>query len=320
MYQFYGRLSEQFPSQIIVDATEQCNLACTHCPHPRFKLSSHYSGRHLDPVLNGKMVDEVREFGKNITQYIRYTANGEPLLHPGIFDMLDYAGKNSGTPVCLTSNGTALTESNIEKLVAAEIHLIDVSLDAFEEETYHTIRYPGHLPSVRKKVLNLIELREKHASALKVVVSYVEQPGNQNETSDFERFWRDHGADYVVVRRLHSSAGANPDIASELKKDPSSEPRRPCLYPWERITLNPKGFLAFCPTDWVHGSLIADYRETSIHETWKSRFYEQLREAHLCNRFGDHPFCGQCPDWKLTRWPEEGRSYANMITEFFHEE
>jgi hypothetical protein len=29
----------------------------------------------------------------------------------------------------------------------------------------------------------------------------------------------------------------------------------------------------------------------------------------------DHGFCGQCPDWSQTRWPGEGRSYADLVEE-----
>jgi len=56
-YGFRDRLKAAFPSQIIVDATEVCNLACIHCPHPEFKRSEQYAGRHLDVELHRKMVD-----------------------------------------------------------------------------------------------------------------------------------------------------------------------------------------------------------------------------------------------------------------------
>ena len=96
----------------------------------------------------------------------------------------------------------------------------------------------------------------------------------------------------------------------------AGQPRYPCLYPWERILLNPRGELAFCPQDWVHGSVIARYRDTTIREVWSGEEYRALREAHLTGNFCDHKFCGQCPDWQQTRWPGEGRSYADMIEEF----
>lgn len=317
-YGFYGRLSPEFPSQIIVDSTELCNLACIHCPHPSFKKSEHYAGRSQAPELNKKLVDEVREYGKGITQYIRYTGEGEPLLHRYIYDMITYAVQNSGTMVTLTTNGTLLTDARIEKVLDTGVHLIDISTDAITPETYAKIRVNGDLKEVTTGVLKLIKRNKERGSKTKIVLSFVEQPDNINEAAEFERFWKAEGADYVVVRRLHSNAGAVSAIATNLHANDTTEERRPCLYPWERIILNPRGHLMFCPQDWVSGSVVADYHkeDVSIREIWKGQFYKELREAHICNKFGDKKFCGDCPDWKQTRWPDEGRSYANMVEEF----
>ena len=315
-YGFYGRLRAEFPSQIIVDATEICNLACVHCPHPEFKKSEHYRGLYLPIELNAKMVDEVRAHGRGLTQYIRYTSNGEPLVHPEIYDMLDYAVRHSGVQVALTTNGTILRQDRVEELLASGLHLVDVSIDAFKEETYAKIRVNGRLETTRANVRKLIALRDAQASRTKVVVSFVEQPLNTDEVADFESFWKGEGADYVVIRRLHSAAGGVASIAENLRDNQAGEARRPCLYPWERILLNPRGDLAFCPQDWSHGSVVHDYRSTTIRETWQGEFYRKLRDAHLSNNYCGSKFCGQCPDWKMTRWPGEGRSYADMVAEF----
>jgi MoaA/NifB/PqqE/SkfB family radical SAM enzyme len=315
-YGFYDRLKAEFPSQLLVDATEICNLACIHCPHPEFKDSHHYQGRSLEPELNAKLVDEVRAHGQGRTQYIRYASNGEPLTHRFIFEMLEYAVRHSGVMVTLTTNGKTLNEDRADRLLAAGVDVVDISLDAFLPETYSKIRVGGNLEVTRANVLNLIS-KARHASAkTKVVVSYVEQPLNEGETANFETFWKDSGADHVVIRRLHSCSGAKVELAEEHRHIGSADVRRPCLYPWERMVLNARGQLGFCPSDWVHGSVIADYRFTTIYETWRGEFYRKLRAAHLSNDFVRHQFCGQCPDWKSTRWPNEGRSYANMMEEF----
>lgn len=314
-YGFQGRLAEAFPSQIIVDATEICNLACAHCPHPDFKKSTHYGARHLDLELHRKMVAEVREHGSGRTQYIRYTSNGEPLIHPGIYDMLDDAVQNSGVFVALTTNGTLLNERRIEKLLASGLNLIDVSLDALAPETYAKIRVNGNLEVTRGNVLKLLEIKRHIKAATRIAVSFVEQPQNAGEESGFEAYWKGQGVDHVIIRRLHSAAGGVPGIAQTLRDEQGSELRRPCLYPWERILLNPRGELAFCPQDWSHGSVIADYRRTTIREAWSGETYRKLRQAHLDADFSRHPFCGQCPDWRQTRWPGKGRSYADLVTE-----
>lgn len=319
-YDFYGRLSERFPSQIIVDITEVCNLACVHCPHPEFKKSEYYSARYLEPELNRKLVDEVRQHGQGETQYIRYTSEGEPLIHPHGYEMIDYAARNSGVYVTLTTNGTIMNEKRTRRILESGVHMIDISIDAFRNETYSKIRVNGDLDVTRDNVLRLLNWVRQEGNRTKVVVSFVEHESNQGEMDDFKNFWEGEGADYVVFRRLHSAAGAVKDVAINMHMRNAEIARRPCVYPWERIVLNPRGHLSFCPADWTHGSTFADYRDTTIHEQWQGEFYRGLRRAHLENDYKNHAFCGNCPDWAVVRWPNEGRAYADMVEEFVSEE
>ena len=241
-YGFYGRLNENFPSQVMVDITEVCNLGCIHCTHPAFKLSKVYQKSMLDPELNKKMVDEVFDYGKGYTKYIRYTSNGEPLVHPKSYEMILYAVQNSGTKVTLTTNGTLLNEKRMKRLLDTGLHMIDVSIDAFSNETYKKVRVGGNLEVTRKNVLKLIELNNKSIGSTKIIVSFVEQEQNSNEIEMFKKFWSKNGADEVLIRRLHTNSGSNKNIQNKII---SKIPRRPCLYPWERIVLTAKGKLSF---------------------------------------------------------------------------
>ena len=314
-YGFYDRLNDKFPSQIIVDVTEVCNLACIHCPHPSFKKSEHYTKRYLDVALHKKMVDEVQEYGIGATQYIRYTSNGEPLVHPKIYDMLEYAVLHSGVFVTLTTNGTILNEKRIEKLLTSGLHVIDISIDAHTQKTYGIVRVNGDLAVTHANIKKLLEIKRRTNAKTRIVVSYVEQPENMHETELFETYWNEQGIDGVVIRRLHSAAGGVQSIASTMHESQFTEERYPCLYPWERTLINPRGELAFCPQDWVHGSVVGNYQNVSVRDLWSGDIYKALREAHLNNDFSCHEYCGQCPDWAQTRWPGEGRSYADLVQE-----
>lgn len=314
-YGFGLRLKEDFPSQVIIDITEVCNLGCIHCPHPEFKKSPFYDSRHLDPELNAKLVDEVKEKGQGLTQYIRYSSEGEPLVHPRGYEMIEYAVKNSGVFVTLTTNGTIMNERRTRRLLDSGVHMIDISIDALNEETYSKVRINGDLKITRGNVTNLLTWVRQSGSPTKVVVSFIEQPQNKHETEAFCKYWNEQGADSVVVRRLHSAAGAVVNIAKIMRAEQRTGVRRPCVYPWERIVLTPRGYLAFCPADWTQGSSIIDFRHTSVADIWKSEFYRKLRMAHEVNDYTNHSFCGQCPDWKQTRWPGQGDSYADLIKE-----
>jgi MoaA/NifB/PqqE/SkfB family radical SAM enzyme len=313
-YGFGGRLSAEFPSQVIVDVTEVCNLKCVHCPHENYVKTKEYGARFLDPALNEKMVNEVRRHGRGITQYIRYSSNGEPLLHRNIVQMIDCAVRHSGTTVTLTTNGTLLNQSAADKLLQTGIDIIDISVDAYKPDTYAAIRRGGSLSVTKNNILNLIRMRETASKRTKIVASFVEQTANASEAEDFEKYWKEMGADYVVIRRLHSFAGAKVEIAEQLRD--KLHVRKPCLYPWERAVLNARGFLAFCPAGWTNKNEICDYRQNTIAETWKGQFYQQLRQAHLRNELYGFEMCDQCVDWQQVRWPEEGRSYADMVADF----
>lgn len=312
-YGFQDHLSSEFPSQIIVDVTEFCNLACIHCPHEAFSKSDAFGGRHLNITLHKKLIDEVAEDSEGHCKYLRYTGQGETLLHPQFEKMIEYAGKHSGVPINITTNGMLLTEKRAKTLLNAGVDVFDISIDANTPETYALIRKKGDLNVVRSNITRLINLIKKGGYKTKVVVSFIEQPLNKNETVDFEKFWYEAGANYVVIRRLHSCAGSKEKVAEVMKQQ--SINRRPCLYPWERLVLSPTGQVGFCPADWKYQAKIAYFKDITIKEIWKGESMNNLRQAHLKNDFSKHIFCGQCPDWSATRWPDEGRAYVNMMQE-----
>lgn len=310
-YCFYDRLKEDFPSQIIVDITEKCNYACHHCPHANFSKSDIYTGDDMEFELIKKLADEVAEYGRESCQQIRFTANGEPMLHPRFYEIMEYTARKSGVFVSVTTNGSALTESNIEKLINTRISLIDISLDANSEEVYSKVRVNGNFTKVRDSVLRLLQIKKERDLLLKIVVSFVKQPLNEHEALDFERYWNEAGVDYVVLRDLHTAGGSQLD--NKIVK--SEERRRPCVYPWERIVLGVHGELEFCPASWLGKTAIGDYNTTSIHEIWKNEDYLKLREMHLQSQFVAGHACENCGDWVTTNWPNHGRGYGDMIRE-----
>lgn len=312
-YGFGGRLSAAFPSQVVIDATELCNLSCTHCPHPDFKRSPHYAGRSLDPTLSAKAVSEVASVGRGHVEFVRFASDGEPMLHRHIFQMVEDAVLRSGTFVSLTTNGTLLTPPRIEALLATGVDLVDVSIDAVSADTYARIRQRGELEVTRANVERLIRRVRDSKAPTRVAVSFIEQPENRHETEAFREFWRDAGAHSVAIRRLHSASGAVIPVADLMRRSAAAEPRRPCVYPWERVVLTPRATLAFCPSDWTGGSSLVDYHTTTIAELWHSERYAALRRAHLTGDFAQHGFCGQCPDWQETRWPGQGATYATLV-------
>ena len=312
-YGFHDRLHAAFPSQVVVDVTERCNLACVHCGHEAFARGELYTGADLPRDVHTELVRQIREDGRGITGYIRYTAQGEPLLHPHIFEFLTHARAASGTRVSLTTNGTLLTPDAVDKLLRTDIDIVDISIDAFSEASYAAIRRNGDYRIVVANVLHLLRERERAHAPLRIVTTFIEQEANAGEGAAFERFWKEAGADYVILRRLHSFGGYVEEQAAALRRLLRNHPRRPCLYPWERLCVTPRGDISFCPSSWTEAPHFATLRETSLAEAWQGPLMRQVRDAHLRNDYSLCPACADCPDWAATRWPHEGRSFADMV-------
>ena len=136
------------------------------------------------------MVHEVKNDSDGNCKYIRYTSNGEPLIHPEGYKMVKYAVDNSGTFVCLTTNGTIMREKKTRQLLDSGIHMIDISLDAYLPRTYSKIRVGGDLEKTRANVLRLIEWARRDNLNTKIIVSFVEQKENTDEIEDFKKYWR----------------------------------------------------------------------------------------------------------------------------------
>jgi len=310
-YGFCDYLKSEFPSQIIVENTERCNYACFHCPHQAFEKSGKYSGKDLDLSLHRKLIDEVASDGAGYCRYVRYAALGETLLDPRLVEMVDYAGKHSGVPLNITTNGLLLTEGRARRLLDAGVDTFDISIDAYHEETYRKIRSRGDLRKVRANCLKLIEMIKKGGRAAKMVVSFVEQPLNVNERNKFKEFWETTGADFVVIRPMHSASGSMKETARIMREN--AQKRTPCVYPWERLVLTATGFLSYCPAEWEYKACIADFKTATIKDVWQGVKMRALRKAHLEGDFSKFPFCKQCPDWTLTVWPKQGMNYTSMM-------
>ncbi len=86
------------------------------------------------------------------TSNICLIGEGEPLLHPRIFDIIERA-KTAGLTVDMFSNGTLLDDDNCKRLIGSGLDILKVSLWATSPEEYER-NYPGSDPAWFGKVVD----------------------------------------------------------------------------------------------------------------------------------------------------------------------
>ena len=107
--------------RVYVEITNVCNLSCVFCP------GTGREKRFLTPEEFRLMAEKLRGH----TRYLYFHVMGEPLLHPQLPELLAIAGE-LGFRVCITTNGTLLSEKGSVLLAAPALHKVSVSLHSFE--------------------------------------------------------------------------------------------------------------------------------------------------------------------------------------------
>jgi radical SAM protein with 4Fe4S-binding SPASM domain len=111
-------------------------------------------------------------------EHLHLQGLGEPLMHPRIFDMIEYASAR-GIEVSTNTNLTLLTKARAERCARSGLAQIHVSIDGATAETYNSIRARSSLSRVLENLAGLNEASH-HAGTGGPVVRIVTVVMRQN--------------------------------------------------------------------------------------------------------------------------------------------
>ncbi|ARU56902.1 radical SAM family protein [Oleiphilus messinensis] len=292
---FDSSKEEAFPNYIMYDIVNVCNATCPHCPQSLIASDKNYKPLYLQWDVYEKSIKEVAQYK---TELVRFTGDGEPLIHPRLPEMIKKA-KSLGIPkVNLTTNGSLLSGRKLDNLLECPPDIFDVSLDAYHPETFSVRRGGLNFDEVKKNVINLTKLAPQNN--FKVIVSFINEPGLESEVERFKAFWKDR-VDFVAVRSMHSNLGLS-GLGSTDKSNLSKLQRWPCQHLWRRLVIDYRGHIRYCPVDWLDQTSLGAVSAMSLHEAWHSDRLRQLRTQHTMLAFDSESPCANCSDWSSSPW------------------
>ncbi len=193
------------PTELQVEVTGACNLACRMClVRYRPKLGK-TEGAMCFHTFKG-LVDELPSLEKVTLQGL-----GEPLLAPDLLRMVEYAAARD-IRIGFNTNGTFLTRKKSERLVAAGLDWLNVSLDGATAATYESIRDGSDFARVRENVLDLVDVMRAHdAERPTVSLVFVAMRRNVRELPELVRLAAEWGVRRLYVQNLsHSFSDTDP--------------------------------------------------------------------------------------------------------------
>jgi MoaA/NifB/PqqE/SkfB family radical SAM enzyme len=190
------------PSHIWLETSAVCNLHCVQCPRE-------YPGREFeDAQLDPSTFPKLARYFPYLT-HINLTSVGEPLL-ADIFWQIVNEPNARHIDLAVNSNGTLLTERNVDRLLNSELKLINISLDAATAQTYRKIRR-GIFDKVIAGIKRLIARRnELGVTRLQVWVNMTLMLENIRELPSFINLACDLEVDGADVWHLNMTGDMGP--------------------------------------------------------------------------------------------------------------
>ncbi len=259
------------PLCIDIETASICDLACPFC----YRESLATPDKIISEKLFKKIVDQASDMG---VPSIKLNWRGEPLMHPKLPRMIDYAKRKGIIEVIINTNATHLSVNTSQKLIDAGLDLMIYSFDGGTKETYERMR-PGRFKensfdTVYKNIVEFSKIRKQNGSKFpRTKIQMILTEETHKEQESFFNLFNDC-VDEVTVTQ-YSERGGNIEDLSESDQQvyenlcrsldlPNDVPylrdsegnisvsnhRIPCDQPYQRMLVTYDGRVAMCCYDW----------------------------------------------------------------------
>lgn len=188
------------PWELMVCPTHRCNLRCGICARS-------WEGPTAESLLDElpeerwlRLVEEASALG---VRYLNIGGGGEPTLRRELVLRMCAKAKASGIEVHLQTNGTTLTQDDLDRLIALRLDYITVSVDGPTAEINDAIRFKNAFAETVKRIEWLYTLKKRHRSPVPhLQVNMVVTALNYTILHAMVDFCVGHGVEYLSAKTL----------------------------------------------------------------------------------------------------------------------
>lgn len=303
-----------WPSTIMVELTNHCNLACTICPR-EYRYGKEMDKGMMKPEQAEKIIDEVWPY----LDSIGLTGMGETFLYKDLERIVNYIkSKNKGIIISISTN--AVLPGFPEKVapLLGKIDTIQISIDGLHE-VYDSIRKGSSfevldqnlkqlVPMARDTgttlMLNMVVTRENYRHMPRLV-DYAAETGisfldftlfNLASVTDVDvSYYRFYSSEEFlrVVDELEEKVKQNPSVTVTGRNFRTDNGFRKCPFPWTHFYITWDGYVPPCcakpfPKELNFGNVF----EKGVLPVLNSEGFRRFREMWFRNETPD--FCKKC--------------------------
>lgn len=274
-----------FPLLIDIEVTSKCNLKCIMCEHTYMKRKQE--------MMSWDVFSTTIEQCKPFKPGVRFIMFSEPFLHP---DIISYAKhvKDAGLLLHVTTNGTVITEAQINQLIEIGLDSITFSMQGLTEAEYALMRKCDKLPVITERIKYL---SKKRANGPYIQVSTtISQRNNKEDIEGFKKKWSVY-ADLVTVgvTSWDRVAEMQPKIYDIVGIKPSEKREHlPCQDVLTKMCIYSNGDITVCCDDTEGRLTLGNVMKDNMKELWHSEVYIGLRLLLTNMKMDVFDLCKNC--------------------------
>lgn len=303
-----------YPSTLMLELTNHCNLACTTCPR-EYRYGQEMDKGMMDGKVAKKIIDEIWPY----LDSIGLTGMGETFLYKELADIANYIKKkNKGIIISVSTNAVLPNFISKVKEVVNVIDTIQVSIDGLGK-TYEKIRKKSNFELLDKNLrtlstiakdsdtdimMNMVVTKENYKD-MPALVSYAKEVGvkyldftllNLASATEIDASYYDFYQSQLFidkVKELEEVIAQTPEVLVTERHFKTDNCFQKCPFPWSHFYICWNGYIAPCcakpfPKELHFGNVM----ESSVIETLNSDSYQKFRTQWFANQAPS--FCNKC--------------------------
>ncbi|MGC9150632.1 MAG: radical SAM/SPASM domain-containing protein [Microbacter sp.] len=278
------------PLSVSIEPANSCNLRCPECPVGNGSLTR--AKTFMDEALFTNVVDELSPH----ISYLMLYFQGEPLLHPSLAKMIQYA-HDKKIFTMISTNGQLITNEKARELVNSGLNHLIISLDGITQKVYETYRKGGNLQKTVDAVTYLNAWKKKLQTKTPFIeAQMIVMKHNEHEISAFKKKVNELKVDSFSLKtaqiewdRTEAWIPSRSRFA-RYKKDRKGNwtmkkrLKNRCWRQWSSAVISASGDVLPCCFDKNAEHTFGNLRDASFLEIWHNEKAKAFRKAILTNR------------------------------------
>jgi radical SAM protein with 4Fe4S-binding SPASM domain len=271
----------EMPYLIQIFPVYACNFRCGYCIHALDRSRHGYISDEVYMPFERykKVIDDIKSVGKKI-KMLRFAAIGEPLLHPRIPNMVEYAVKcDVADSVDIVTNASLLTHELSDKLINAGLSKLRISLEGVSSDDY---REHSSAQVDYDRLVENIGYFYEHAGNTKMyikIIDYMVQDDGKKERffQTFSPITHDIAIEHLTPTISEIDYD---DLSGGMKTDKPQngevlQESQICPQPFYMMQINPDGNVVPC-CSMKYPRVLGNVDKNTVQDIWRGAEYKSF--------------------------------------------